>query len=150
MRFRREAAAIVAITFLYISLPRLWRDLLWLLSSRISRKIFRGPAPLLCSVPQSRLIPNIYVVSLTSSYSLDQHKQTIGRADDLNRAIVDFDEIGGVAIFENAIYYEAKVDDSTLMTAIRSYYRVLFVECHGKPHLRGGVESHRRRSRCLR
>ena len=142
MRCRRAAAAIIiafiiAITFLTSRFwrSRQWRYFVWLLSSRISRKIFGGPPPLLCITPQSELIPNTYTVSLWSGYSLEQHKQTIGRGDDLERAIHDFIVIAD-PLFGNLTDYHVEFDDPTLMAAVQSDYGVWFLECRAIPHPR--------------
>ena len=141
MRFRRAAtttavASVFAITLLYISLPRLVKDMLWLLSSRVSRKLFGGLAPLSCNLPPGHPI-DTYVVSLAHGYSLDQHKQTIGRSDELEQVIVDAGEMDGDPVFGKVTIYEAKFEDPTLVAAIRSDLGVLLMECHGQPHLRG-------------
>ena len=136
--------AVLTIFFsLLTSLPREWRDLLWLLLSRITRRTLGGPAPLQCDIPPSDLVRDTYVVSLASSHTLEQHKQRTGHANDLERVIFDVGEVNDVLLGDRTIY-EAKTDDASLVNAIRADFGVLLVECEGQIHLRthriGSVE----------
>jgi len=135
------AVAALTIFFSLTLLPREWTDLLWLLLSRISRRTLGGPAPLQCNIPQSQLIPDTYIVSLASSYSLEQHKRRTGRGVDLERAILDVGQVNDVLLGDITVY-EAKSDDVSLVDAVRADPGVLFVECKGRVHLRSqGVDS---------
>ena len=123
MRFSRTIV-LIAVTFtifLVISLPSLLKDLIWLLSSRAFRSIFSGPAPLLCSKQLSQIGSITYVVGLAPGYSLERHKQTCGQADDLEQAIIGVVEIDD-PLFGNSTLYDVKIDDATLLDAIRSNF----------------------------
>jgi hypothetical protein len=127
--------AALTIFFSLASLPREWDLLRLLLLSRITRRTLGGPAPLLCNMPQSSLIPDTYFVSLANSYSLEQHKRKTGRAVDLDHAILDVEEMKDV-LLGDITFYEARTDDASLVNAVRADLGVLFVECKGKIHLR--------------
>jgi hypothetical protein len=73
---------------------------------------------------------------LANSYSIEQHKQTTGRAVDLEGAI-----LGSVYEFHNPLLgnvtmYNVKSDDASLLDAIRADLGVLYVECEGRVSLR--------------
>jgi hypothetical protein len=110
--------------------------LILLLLSRAFRWVFGGPAPLLCNTRQSHNEAITYAVGLAPGYSLEQHKQTCGRAGDLEQAIIGAVELDD-PLFGNFILYDVKLNDSTLLDAIRSDFGVVMVECPGDGEFRG-------------
>ncbi|QIW96754.1 hypothetical protein AMS68_002272 [Peltaster fructicola] len=118
-----------------MSLPREWSSLLWLLQSRVTRKIFGGPAPFegdCGNVPG--IDPEVVVVSLASGHSVAQHGRTIHRASDLEQAMIHVDHFHD-PLFGDITTYKAKTSDASLIAAIRSDYGVQFVTCDEPPLL---------------
>jgi hypothetical protein len=74
------------------------------------------------------------VVTLAPGYLLEQHKQTCGRADDLDQAIIDAVKIDDPLLGE-LILYDVKLNDSTLLEAIRLEFEVVMLECPGRGEL---------------
>ena len=121
-------AIIMVLIFLALSsaaAPRSWwATTLWILSSRMSRSIFGGLAPYRCGASPYRRIN--YAVTLSGGYSLEEHKQAIGRAEDLDQAIYGL----GIRLIplSNTLYL-ADFNDTTLLDDIRSDFGVLMVGC---------------------
>ena len=139
MRNPFPAIAIIATLSIFFSLallPREWTELLWLLRSRITRRILGGPAPLLCDMPLSSRIPNTYLIILANCYSLEQHKQTTGRAVDLERAILGSVYEMNDPLLGNITMYNIESEDASLLDAIRADLGVLSVGCEGRIFLR--------------
>jgi hypothetical protein len=139
MRNPFAAIAVIATLSIFFSLallPREWTYSLWLLLSSITRRTLGGPAPLLCHTPPSSRIPDTYLVMLANSYSLEKHKQTTGRAVDLERAILGSVYEFNDPLLGNITMYDVKSDDASLLDAIRADLGVLYVECEGRVSLR--------------
>lgn len=139
MLFCRRAALTtiamaIVLLFLFLSLPRMFREMLYFFSSRTSRKIFGGPSPFACNIPPHEL--HEYFVNFANGYSLEEHKQAVGRGDDLDRVITHSYAMSDPYL-GTAIVYGSKFNDLSLLEAVRLNYGVLWVECHGRIHLSG-------------
>ena len=133
---RRSFATIAIIAFTCILVLRLGTLLLrlslvttwlWLTWHRTARILTGGPAPLInCDVPEENLLRNSYSIILKSGYSLEQHKQAVGRGADLDAAtedVLDYPFSG----FQTT--YFAKIEETSLLAAIRADPGVDFIEC---------------------
>lgn len=103
---------------------KVWLSLTY---SRLTRPIIGGLAPQInCNAPEDILEKGSYSVVLASGYTIARHKQTVGRADDIDAVtenILDHPFPG----FQ--ITYFARIADQTLLRAIRADPGVDFVEC---------------------
>ena len=134
MRRFLATIAIVAFTSILVlrlgtllSRPSPARTWLWLTWHRAARIVTGGPAPRVnCNVPEEIILPNSYSIILKSGYSLEQHKQAVGRGADLDAATEDvLDE--PLPGFQTT--YFAKIEDTSLLAAIRADPGVDFIEC---------------------
>ena len=82
-----------------------------------------------CEGPEEDRDPDGYIVYLAPSYSLEQHKETVGSGADLDAAIEFlFDDVR-----PDQIYYIAKLDEGSL-AAVRADLGVVYVECDWKAY----------------
>lgn len=129
------AIAFVPSAFLFFSAPGWLGDSLWILLSQPLRRLFGGPAPYICSTLEHHRIPDTYRIELVNGYSLEHHKQGVGRADDLERAILHVGKIDDPFI-SRSVVYKAKLNDSTLLTTVRLDAGVLYIKCAANITLR--------------
>lgn len=93
-------------------LPQEWTDLISIVVSKHLRRLTGGSAPFHC-YEYSTKIPDTYEVTLADHHTLEEHKQAINRAGDLQNAILEVDQWND-RLLGKLISNDAKTRDKTL------------------------------------
>lgn len=120
--------AIALFLSLWNTLPSDWVFYLKLFASQALRRTIGGSAPLNCPVASKFVVPDMYIINLVPTYSFVEHKESTGRGNDIQKAAVDIGDFRDPVIGE-FVSYEAKINDSSLLVAIREDIGVFSVSC---------------------